>query len=263
MSNIAILSGNMHSAYTSSVLNLLLQNDLNVKIIVVKKINNINRLRTEFQRDKFIIFIKFFNKLIVQMLYSRGIKYFKIDGFSRFFFDNFDPKNNVKTLSKKHSIPILEVDDFHSQSTLNAIESLNIDYILFTGGGIIRNSLIDIPRKGIVNCHMGILPKYRGMDCNFWALLNNDYENLGYTTHMINSGVDTGPIIKRYYLNYEVDESLSDFINKIEYSMAKSIVESVILLIDGNTELEKQHISDGIQYFSMHKKLINMIKINL
>jgi len=60
---------------------------------------------------------------------------------------------------------------------------------------ILREQVIAIPRKGVLNLHSGILPDYRGVMATFWAMLNEEPE-IGATLHwIVDSGIDTGPEI--------------------------------------------------------------------
>ena len=42
---------------------------------------------------------------------------------------------------------------------------------------------------------MGISPYYRGTDCNFWALYDNNSHLVGSTIHYLSKGIDSGPIL--------------------------------------------------------------------
>ena len=60
---------------------------------------------------------------------------------------------------------------------------------------ILRDDAIGMPRHGILNLHSGILPDYRGVMATFWAMLNDEPE-IGATLHrIVDSGIDTGPVI--------------------------------------------------------------------
>lgn len=60
---------------------------------------------------------------------------------------------------------------------------------------ILRDAAIGLPRHGILNLHSGILPDYRGVMATFWAMLNDEPE-IGATLHrIVDSGIDTGPVI--------------------------------------------------------------------
>lgn len=60
---------------------------------------------------------------------------------------------------------------------------------------ILRPAAIAIPRHGVLNLHSGILPDYAGVMATFWALSAGEAE-IGCTLHrIVDSGIDTGPVI--------------------------------------------------------------------
>ena len=48
----------------------------------------------------------------------------------------------------------------------------------------------------IVNLHLGLSPYYRGTATNFYPLVNEEPEYVGATIHLIDTGIDTGPILR-------------------------------------------------------------------
>jgi methionyl-tRNA formyltransferase len=86
--------------------------------------------------------------------------------------------------------------------TLSRLKALKLDVGLHKTGVIYREATISCFRLGILNPHIGILPKYRGRNVMEWALIEN--EPVGITVFFIDSGIDTG---KRIVLREEVDIS--------------------------------------------------------
>lgn len=252
---IAILSANKFSAYSSSVLYHALQNNIKVEFVIVKKISGFNKIYKELKREKFNLFVKIFQKVILQRLISIGFKSSLLDGFSSYFHENCPPNSTLLELTNKYNIPIIETDDFHSNKILTKVEQSQLDLIVFTGGGLIRKELIKLSKQGVLNCHMGILPFYRGMDCTYWALLENENGKIGFTTHLMDEGVDTGAIIKKYFVDHNIYKSPKSIIKSIEYNMASAIVESMLLLFSDNVKFENQKITDGKQYFTISEEL--------
>jgi len=64
---------------------------------------------------------------------------------------------------------------------------------------IFRKHIIDIPKYGIFNVHPGELPKYRGVFASFRAMMNGE-KKAGCTLHVLDEGIDTGPVIGIRYL---------------------------------------------------------------
>ena len=122
---------------------------------------------------------------------------------------------NIKTLSIVSS----ELNNL-SLSYLNNFLKSDI-YIVF-GSSYIKGSLIDflISQKAI-NIHAGVSPYYRGTDCNFWALYDDNPHLVGATIHMLSKGLDSGPMLYHAMSNIKT--------NPFEYTMStvKSAFHSI------------------------------------
>ncbi|MBS0203903.1 MAG: formyl transferase [Planctomycetes bacterium] len=59
---------------------------------------------------------------------------------------------------------------------------------------LLKESVFSIARKGTFVMHPGICPQYRNAHGCFWALAENDRDNVGMTLLKIDRGVDTGPV---------------------------------------------------------------------
>jgi methionyl-tRNA formyltransferase len=68
-----------------------------------------------------------------------------------------------------------------------------IDVVLQGGIGIIKPEHLSVPRVGFLNIHPGRLPAYRGNACPEWQVF--DGQPVFVTAHLIDAGIDTGPVI--------------------------------------------------------------------
>jgi hypothetical protein len=137
------------------------------------------------------------------------------------------------------------------------------DLIIFTGGNILRNQLLEVPRLGVLNVHLGLLPEIRGMSSPEWSLLN--HVPVGVTIHFIDAGIDTGPILQRHeFPDPALCESLSDLRNRLIAFGVEKIVEVVAALDHGTLSAIPQpslepEIEPGLekdnQFFVMHEWL--------
>lgn len=129
---------------------------------------------------------------------------------------------------------------------------------IYNGIGILRKDLINSFRIGILNSHMGILPKYKGMNVLEWSLFNKD--KLGITHHFIDSGIDTGDIIATYPL--EISEK-----DTIVSLRQKSRILSYNKLPNTLQKIEKgdyyKQVANGLQYFVMHNSLKTIAENNI
>ncbi|MBI4893085.1 MAG: methionyl-tRNA formyltransferase [Acidobacteria bacterium] len=78
---------------------------------------------------------------------------------------------------------------------LEELAALQTDAMVVVGyGQIIPQSIIDLPRYGIVNVHASLLPTYRGAAPIQWAIASGETVT-GVTTMQINAGLDTGDML--------------------------------------------------------------------
>src|SRR5258708_32252494 len=89
--------------------------------------------------------------------------------------------------SRKLMILRRPLDDSISTERLRSLQS---DVGLHAANVIYREPTISAFRLGILNAHIGILPKYRGRCVVEWSVLQGD--PTGVTVFFIDSGIDTG-----------------------------------------------------------------------
>lgn len=90
-----------------------------------------------------------------------------------------------------------EVQNIHQPEVLSEIQRLNPDLVLINGTRILKKEwLLQVPVK-LVNIHVGITPKYRGIHGGYWAIYQNDLANFGVTLHFVDAGIDSGKIISQ------------------------------------------------------------------
>lgn len=132
-----------------------------------------------------------FNELLSPLIANANNAYKAFDDFSCFL-----------------SSEVKEVNQINSQEIVDILADLSPDLIIsIRYGQILTETVINIPKKGVINLHSGILPKYKGVMATFWALKNNDAE-VGTTLHTIENGsIDTGRVIKTSKMKSRADKS--------------------------------------------------------
>ncbi len=174
---------------------------------------------------------------------------------------NFKP-SKISNLCNKRRIDFLLVDDINSEECFIFIDQLNADVALFGGGGIVRGELLG--RLPIINCHMGLLPEYRGSYPWVWAVLNNDLDKIGVTAHMMGVEIDRGYILKVQLIKVDDFDDIEDVELHLEYIMVEVMLEAL-------SEYEKRGgesviFFDGVQfegmgqYYMPHYSLYDLAK---
>lgn len=139
----------------------------------------------------------------------------------------------------------------NTPDTLAVLRKLRPDLIVIGQTGIIRRKLLEIPRLGTLNGHPGILPDYRGIDSFHWAILRDEPEKVGVTVHWVDTGVDTGPMIRRERLPL-VDESLTAFDDRLFDFASRQLAEVAREIDPANPPAgTPQAPEEGTQYYKM------------
>lgn len=97
----------------------------------------------------------------------------------------------------------IDVETVNCQEVEELLAEIKPEVIVVSGSGIIRKKILKLAPT-FINIHAGITPRYRGVHGGFWAIVEEDYDNIGTTVHLIDPGVDTGSIL--YQGTIEVDK---------------------------------------------------------
>jgi folate-dependent phosphoribosylglycinamide formyltransferase PurN len=140
----------------------------------------------------------------------------------------------------------------NSDDTLAILGKIAPDVMLLGQTGIVRKKVLAIPEVGTLNAHPGILPFYRGIDCAKWAIFNDETDKIGATVHLVDEGVDTGPIIKTSVYDFKASQSLEMLENDLDNLSVKLMAEVVNkIIVNRSLNAAKQEIDKGRQYYKM------------
>ncbi len=246
---IIVFCPNPYSLYTTSVCELLMQKGYHIESIVVRKFT-FRRFKGEFSRDGKRLLKKIWSKLFLKDNAYSGIL------------------NSIVSFRKNNNLTVKNINQFKEKGTkiikCNSLNDVNVEELLksydkklvvFTGGGILRKNILDNAGDGIINCHMGILPKYKGMDLPEWCILEDAIEELGITLHFMDTGIDTGDILKSVKIPLANHTSIKSLRASFEPVMVNSMVSLVDDYLKGKVKRKKQPFKDKRQYFMIHKRL--------
>lgn len=184
------------------------------------------------------------------------LKFFEQDLFNQLLcplIQNTKHKKSYKTFenfSPFLSSQIREVNQINSPQMIDDLKALAPDLIVsIRYGGILKEHVINVPHRGVINLHSGILPKYKGVMATFWALKNKDSE-IGTTLHTIDDGsIDTGKIIKVSRL--KVMEGRSYLYHVIElYKQGALDILSAIETLSAGLTLRSHPQDESQSYFT-------------
>ncbi|MBO8219578.1 formyltransferase family protein [Prochlorococcus marinus] len=134
-------------------------------------------------------------------------------------------------IAEKLSLPIVNLKsyDYGNQKVVKFISSINPYFLVCHTPFWIPKKIRDlIYSKIIIGSHPGIIPWFRGSNSTFWARYKNKDDYNGYSIFCINSGVDSGPIIKREYIKYDVNISY----RANDYLLLNMISKEIVKVVD-------------------------------
>ena len=128
------------------------------------------------------------------------------------------------------------------QSVLKLLKELNIEIVVLAGFmRILTPEFIDTYRNRILNIHPSLLPSFPGAHAHQDAI-KYGVKVSGCTAHLVDEGIDSGPIIMQTSVTLsdgETEESLADKILKYEHQILPKALQ---LLCSGKIVVNGRHI---------------------
>jgi folate-dependent phosphoribosylglycinamide formyltransferase PurN len=260
MSKVVVFSPSRFSLYTITVAELLLRSGIDVDAIFVRKLINPRRFTSEFSRDGSRLLRKIWKKLVLRQAAYASANFETLVSLIQ---EEAIPYKTVDELAKAHEIPIYYCKDLNDAVVVENLRRIQPELVVFTGGGLLRKEVLASAGAGVLNCHMGMLPKYRGMDVVEWPILEGDREHIGLTVHFMDEGVDTGDILRTRRVEFRAGETIKQIRDRFEPIMVREFVATTFDFLAGNVTRQPQRKSDGKQYFVMHPRLIKLAESKL
>jgi len=139
--------------------------------------------------------------------------------------------------------------DFRTPQTLKDnkeeyefIKRLNADLaIVVAYGQIIPDNFLSLTKKGFINIHGSILPKWRGAAPIQRSIMNLESET-GISIMKINKELDSGPVGNIYKININQNENAQEISERLSLLAAEKILDNIDDILDDKMKfLEQDH----------------------
>ena len=141
--------------------------------------------------------------------------------------------NPVKEFGIENGITVYQPSSVKTKETLDLVRELNPDLIVVVAyGKILPQELIDIPKKGIINVHSSLLPKYRGAAPIHAAIINGEKES-GVTIMDIVEELDAGDIILQAKTPINETDTLEDLHDRLAKIGSETLLKAIELIEKG------------------------------
>ena len=150
-------------------------------------------------------------------------------------------ESDVKKFAVEKGLTVYQPEKVkNNPEFIKKIKELNPDIICVVAyGKILPKELLDIPKKGCINVHGSILPKYRGAAPIQWARLNGD-EITGITTMYMNEKMDEGDIILQEETKIGEYETCGELWDRLSEIGANLLVKTIKQIEEGVAPRIKQ-----------------------
>ena len=113
--------------------------------------------------------------------------------------------------------------------------------IVVAYGQIIPKEFLGLTKKGFINIHASILPKWRGAAPIQRSIMNLDKET-GISIMQIVEKLDAGPVCNTYKINLENNLNTDDVAEKLSLIAADKILDNIDDILDGRANfIEQDH----------------------
>jgi methionyl-tRNA formyltransferase len=159
----------------------------------------------------------------------------------------------VKQLALARGVDVVQIQTFKVDGTIERLASLAPDLIVVAAFGLLLpQQVLDVPKLGCLNVHPSLLPKHRGASPIAAAILHGD-EATGVTIMLMDSGMDTGPILSQREIPISDEDTTGSLRIKLAEVGAELLMETLPLWIEGRIEPRPQNESQA-SYSKMIKK---------
>ena len=163
-------------------------------------------------------------------------------------------KTPVHAFGEDEKIPVYTPQNFKDENEIAFIKDLNPDIIIVSAYGLILpKKILDIPKFGCLNIHASILPRWRGAAPIERSIMNGD-EETGITFMLMDEGLDTGMIIKKFSIKIDQDMNAKALHEKLSLLASNNLIDTLCKYVNGEIQPVNQ-AEEGITYAEKIQKV--------
>lgn len=133
----------------------------------------------------------------------------------------------VKEYALSQNLTVHQPSKIRTEEALSLFAAQEFDVaVVVAYGRILPATFLRAPRRGCVNVHFSLLPKYRGAAPVNWSIVRGERES-GVTTMLIDEGLDTGPILLQQSTRIEDEESAPHLLERLSHAGAELLGETL------------------------------------
>lgn len=169
--------------------------------------------------------------------------------------------SEVKKVALEKKFTLFQPERISDINFVKSVRELALDLIVVVAfGKVLSDEVLSIPKKGCLNIHFSLLPKYRGPAPVEWAILNGD-SYTGVSSIFMKEEVDAGDVILQRKVSIDLDDNYESLLAKLCGAGVTLLEKTLILIKEGRVSPYPQADS-GASYAPFLKKSDGQINWN-
>lgn len=157
----------------------------------------------------------------------------------------------VKILAEKYNIPVFQFRRISKEC--EPLKELGADIMVTAAyGQILKQNVLDLTPKGVINVHASLLPKYRGSSPIQWSIIKGE-KTTGVTIMQTDIGMDTGDIILSKSLMIGEEETAGELFERLSKLGCECLLQALELIENGKATKTPQD-NNLMSYYPMLDK---------
>ena len=155
-------------------------------------------------------------------------------------------------------VPLGKLEDFHipffhlkshlSDACYELVKERELDLLISASSpSILDQRILNASKIGIVGCHPGLLPRFRGSCCVEWAIDMD--EPVGNTIYFLSKGIDEGPVVIQETIELTKKDTYQDVRQKAYLAGFDLLARGVRKIIDECLDPRKMQYQVGGKKF--------------
>lgn len=142
----------------------------------------------------------------------------------------------IKQFALEHDLPIEQPKKIKTADAHQLFASYDADLaVVVAYGRILPPEFLRAPRRGCINVHFSLLPRYRGAAPANWAIVNGE-KRTGVTTMFIEEQLDSGPILLQRETRIGETETAPELMQRLA-GIGADLLSETLTQLNGITPL--------------------------
>jgi methionyl-tRNA formyltransferase len=146
----------------------------------------------------------------------------------------------------QHGLRYASVEDHNNDHCRQLLAELSPDWIILGDTRILRPSIFGLARRHTINTHPGYLPVVRGNHPYIWAIVDGLPQ--GASVHIVNQGVDTGPLLDSKVYKLVPGTSFSTLVRDLNVLCSELLCACMQALVGRGLQAREQAMSERPTY---------------